>query len=93
MHVQYVRVTDIYLHHQASRRQILWYLCAVVTLSKHWCIVVHIRHIDDYHSNVAEGRFAAASFHRQVVLSENLKVQRSYECQKAWKPQGTEYRM
>lgn len=44
-----------YLHYQASRRQILGYLCAVVASSERWRVVVHVRHIDDNRGDVAEG--------------------------------------
>lgn len=72
-----------HLHHQASRSQILWYLCAVVATSKHWRVVVHVCHIDDDCGDVTEGRLASTSLHREVVLPRNFKVQRCNEGQKA----------
>lgn len=68
-----------HLHHEASRSQILWYLCTVVTTSEHWRVVVHICHVDDNCGDVIEGRLASTSLYREVELPRNFKVQRCNE--------------
>lgn len=78
-----------YLHHQAPRRQVLWYLGAVVTSSKHWRVIVHVRHVNDNRGDVTEGRLPTTSFHSQVMLPWNFKIQRCHEGQKAWCTNGT----
>lgn len=77
-----------YLHYQASRCQILQYLCAVVASSERRCVVVHVRHVDDNRGDVAEGRLATTSLYGQVVLPGNFKVQRRDEGQKACRTTG-----
>lgn len=77
-----------YLHYQASRRQILRYLCAVVASSERRRVVVHVRHVDDNRGDVAEGRLATTSLYRQVVLPGNFEVQRRDEGQKACETTG-----
>lgn len=72
-----------YRHHQASGRQILRYLGAVDALLKHGRVVVHVGDVDEDRGDVSEGRPAAASLHRQVVLSASFEIQRGHQGQEA----------
>lgn len=74
-----------YFHNQTSGCQILQYLSAVIALSEHWCVIVHVRHIDDNRCDVTEGRLSTTSLHGQVVLPGHLEVQRGHEGEKACK--------
>lgn len=77
-----------YLHYQGSGRQILRYLRTVAASCEHRRVVVHVRHVDDNRGDVIEGRLAATSLEREVVLPGNFKVQRRDEDQKACKTTG-----
>lgn len=84
----FLSISFSYLNYQRSGRQILRNLRTVAASSEHRRVVVHVRHVDDNRGDVIEGRLAATSLEREVVLPGNFKVQRRDEDQKACKTTG-----